>query len=111
MKQAPVLHQLGGGAIDAGGPVKGLGIAVGADGDDHEILYVDAPPGVDAAAEDLYFRQRHHRRPGFAIGLAKVLPQRQALRSGGGLGGGQRGGDQGVGAEAAFIGGAVELDQ
>ncbi len=55
-------HQLAGRAIDLGGHVQRLGEGRGAGGDHHQVLDVDAPPGVRAAAEDLDLGQRQRDR-------------------------------------------------
>ena len=55
------LHQLACAAIDLGGPLQRLAEVVGAGADDHEVLDVDAPPGMRAAAEDLDLRHRQQR--------------------------------------------------
>ena len=63
--------------------------------------------GVGAAIEDV-----HHRPLGQDVGAraADVLEEVQAGGLGGGLGGGQGDAEDGVGAELALVGGAVELE-
>ncbi len=56
-----------------------------ADGHDHEFLEVDLVVGVLAAVDDV--GHRHGQDPG--VGAAEVAVERQAVRGGGGLGGGQ----------------------
>jgi hypothetical protein len=49
-------------AVDLRRPFERLREARRARADDHEVLDVDAPAGVRAAAEDLDLRHRHERR-------------------------------------------------
>ena len=104
-------HQLGGGPINPGAPLQGLGKTLGANSDDHEVLDIDAAPGVDAAAEYLYLGQRQEKRGlGITRGILKVLPQSHPMRRRCCMGGGHGRGDEGVAAETAFVGSAVEVD-
>ena len=76
--------------------------------DDHEILDIDPPPGMRAAAENLDFRQRHHR---LAAVAEQIGIERLAVRRGGGVQRGHRYRDQRIAAEPAFLRRAVERDQ
>ena len=73
---------------------------------DHELLDVDVGVGVRAAVEDVH--HRHGQQVG--VGPADVAVERQPGRLGRGLGDGERGAEDGVGAEVGLVGGAVELD-
>ena len=59
-----------------------------------------------AAVEDVHHRHRQHVR----VRAAEVAEQRQVGGLGGGLGDGQRDAEDGVGAERALVGGAVQVD-
>ena len=78
-----------------------------ADRDDHEFLDVQVVVGVRAAVDDVHHRHRHLHR----AGAAEVAVQRQAGFFGGGLGHRHRHRQHGVGAEAALVFGAVQVDQ
>jgi hypothetical protein len=79
----------------------------GAHGDDHELLQVQAVVGVRAAVDDV-----HHRHGQLhAAHAAEVAVQRQAGFFGGGAGHGHGDGQHGVGAQAALVVGAVQVDQ
>ena len=92
---------------DLGAHPQALRERAGAGRDDHELLEVDGVVGVRAAVEDVHHRHRQHAR-GVA---AEVAPQRQPLLDGGRVGGGQRDAEDRVGAQAALVRRAVELDQ
>ena len=62
---------------------------------------------MGAAAEDLDLRQRDQRR----VGAAEVVIQRLPGRRGGGVRGGHRHRQDGVGAQPGLVAGAVQLDQ
>ena len=100
-------HDEAGVAIDLGGPFERLGEARRRRADDHEVLDVDAPAGVRAAAEDLDLRQRQLGRGG----AAQVLVQRHAARGGRRMRRGHRDRERRVGAQARLGRRAVELDQ
>ena len=92
---------------DLGAHAQRLGEARRADRDDHELLEVDRVVGVRAAVEDV-----HHRHGQDARRLAaEVAPQRLALLRGRGVRRGERDAEDRVGAEAALVRRAVELDQ
>jgi hypothetical protein len=70
------VYQFAGAAIDFGGHLQRLRERLRARSDHHEILHVDAPPGVSAAPEDLDLRQGQAH----AVSSSReVLPQRSAL--------------------------------
>ncbi len=73
---------------------------------DHEFLDVDRIVGMRAAIDDVHHRHRQNMR----IGVADIAPQRHAGLFGGGLGDGERHAEDGVGAQAAFVLGAVQFD-
>ena len=98
-----------GGVVDLGGDVDGLGEARGAGDHDHEVLQVDAPAGMGAAAEDLDLGEREERRR--PPGLGHMGPERAAGRRRGGVERGERDGDERVAAEPAPVRGAVERDE
>ena len=81
--------------------------ALGPHGHDHELLNVHVVGGVGPAVEDV-----HHRHgEGLGIDAAQVSVQRQPQALAGGLGAGQGGPQNGVGPQAALVGGAVQLDE
>ena len=104
--QAALLHDRLEGVVDLGAHAQGLTEGGGADGGDHELLDVHVGVGVGAAVEDVH----HGHGQDVGVGAADVLEQVQAGGLGGGLGGGQGDAEDGVGAELALVGGAVELD-
>ena len=95
------------GVEDLGAGAHRLGEALGADRHHHEFLDVDRVVGVRAAVDDVH--HRHRQRAG--RDAADVAVERGAEALGRGLGGGEAGAEDGVGAEAALVGGAVERDQ
>ena len=108
LQQTAFRHDRAGRAIHLGGPFERL-IERGRERrDDHEILDIDPPPGMRAAAENLDFRQRHHRLGAVAeqIGIKRL-----SVRGGGGVQRGHRYRDQRIAAEPAFLRRAVERDQ
>ena len=88
-------------------PAQRLAEARRADRHDHELLEVDVVVGVDAAVEDVHHRHRQH----VGVGPADVAVERQLQLGGGGPGHGQGDAEDGVGAEAGLVVGAVEGDQ
>src|SRR5690606_39473237 len=81
----------------------------GADRQDHELLEVDVVVGVRNAVDDVH--HRHRQRHVRLVDGGDVLTQRLLLRGGHGVGGGQRNAQQRVGAQAALVLGAVQVDQ
>ena len=77
-----------------------------AHGHDHKLLDVHVVGGVCAAVEDIH----HGDGQGLGVGSADIGVQRHAQRLGGRLGAGQRHAQNGVGAQAALVGGAVQID-
>ena len=76
-----------------------------ADGHDHELLEVDGVVGVHAAVDDV-----HHRYgQDVGVGAADVAVERKLELVGRGLGDGQAGAEDRVGAEASLVVGAVEV--
>ena len=75
-------------------------------GHDHELLNVHVVGGMSAAVQDV-----HHRNgQGLGIGAADVSIQGQADGLGRGAGAGQRHAQNGVGAQTALVGSAVQID-
>ncbi len=83
-----------------------FGESGGALRDDHEFLEIDGRVGVGAAVEDVHHRDRED----LGVGSAEVFEKREADLAGGGMRGGERDGEQRVGAELRFVGRAVEGD-
>ncbi len=77
------------------------------DWDDHEFLDVQVIVGMRAAVNDVHHWHRHLH----GAGTAEITIQRQAGFFRCGLGNGHRYRQHGVGAEAAFVFGAVKVDQ
>ena len=73
---------------------------------DHELLEIDRGVRVGAAVEDVHHRYRQR----VALSAAEVAKSGRPTESAAALGGGQRDGEHGVGAELAFVRGAVEVD-
>ena len=80
---------------------------LGAQGHDQKILNIDPSPCMGTAAKNLNFRQGQAYR--FVIG--EIAPQGQMLAGGRSLQHRQRGGDGGIGTQAAFQRRAVEGNQ
>ena len=74
---------------------------------DHELLDVDRIVGVGAAVDDVH----HRHRQDAGRDAADVLVERQAGRHGAALADGQGDAEDGVGAQAALVRRAVQLDQ
>ncbi len=91
---------------DLGAGAQRLGEAVVADRHHHEFLEVDRIVRVGAAVEDVHHRHRQDRR----VDAADIAVERQVGRDRRGLCDGQRDAEDGVGAEAALVVGAVERD-
>ncbi len=81
--------------------------ALGAAGDDHELLEVDLVVRMGAAVEHVHHRHRQ-QRGGRA---AEVAPQRLTLLGRLRLGAGERDTQDRVGSQPGLVGGSVELDQ
>ena len=88
-------------------PAQRLAEARRADRHDHELLEVDVVVGVHAAVQDVHHRHRQH----VGVGPADVAVERQLQLGRRGPGHGQRHAEDGVGAEAGLVVGAVEVDQ
>ena len=106
-KEAAFGHQASGGVVDLRRRLQGRGEGFGARRDDHEILYVGAPPGMGAAAEDLDFRQGNERRPV----AGEMAPQREPAARRGGVQRRERNRGRGVAAEARKVVRAVQRDE
>ena len=87
-------------------PAQRLAEAGRADRHDHELLEVHVVVGVGAAVEHVQHRHGQH----VGVGAADVAVQRQAQLVGRRLGHGQRHAEDGVGAEAGLVVGAVEVE-
>ncbi len=104
---ALVVDDLLQGVEHLGAPAHGLAEARGPHGDDHEFLQVQAVVGMRAAVDHV-----HHRHGQLhAAHAAQVAVQRQAGLFCGGAGHGHGDGQHGVGAQAALVVGAVQVDQ
>ena len=75
-------------------------------GQDHELLEINRGIRVRAAVDDVGHRDRQH----FGVRAAQVLEEGHAQGLGRRFGGGQRDGEDGVGAELGLGFGAVELE-
>ncbi len=95
---------------DLGADAQALGEAARPGRHDHELLEVDRVVGVGAAVEHVHHRHRQQRRLLAAVELRQVAEERLAGEHRGRLRRGQRDAEDRVGAEAALVGGAVELD-
>ena len=73
---------------------------------DHEFLHVDRIVSMHAAIDDVH--HRHGQDAG--AGATDIAIERQFRRFGGGLGDGERHAENGVGAQATLVGGAVQFD-
>ena len=93
--------------VGLGAPAQRLRPARCADGHHHELLEVDRVVGVDAAVDDVHHRHGQH----VGVGAADVAVQRQLQLVGGRPGDGEAGAEDGVGAEAGLVVGAVEVEQ
>ena len=90
-----------------GTPAHGFAERGCAHGDDHELLQVQAVVGVCAAVDHVH----HGHGQLHAAHAAQVAVQGQARLFGGSAGHGHGHGQHGVGAQAALVLGAVEVDQ
>ncbi len=93
--------------VGLGAPAQRLGEAGRTHRHDHELLEVHVVVGVGAAVEHVHHRHRQH----VGVGAAHVAVQRDVQLDGGGLGDGERGAQDGVGAQAGLVVGAVEIEQ
>ena len=93
--------------VGLGAPPQRLGEAGRPERHDHELLEVDVVVGVGAAVEHVHHRRRQH----VGVGAADVAEQRQAPLVGRGVGDGEGHAEDGVGAEAGLVVGAVEIEQ
>ena len=73
---------------------------------DHEFLEINGCIGMRAAVDDV----RHGDGQHLGVGAAQIFEERQADERGGGLGVGQRDGEDGVGAELGLVRRAVEVE-
>ena len=92
---------------DFGAAAQRFAEGLGANGHNHKFLDVQAVVGVFAAIDHVHHRHRHRHR----TGAAQIAVERQAGVFGGGAGNGQRYRQRGVGAETAFVVGAVQIKQ
>jgi len=90
-----------------GTPANGFAERGCAHGDDHELLQVQAVVGVCAAVDHVH----HGHGQLHAAHAAQVAVQRQAGLFGGSARHGHRHGQHGVGAQAALVLGAIQVDQ
>ncbi len=114
---ALVAHAGGGGAVllqgllqlmeDLGAAAQRFPEGGGGDGHDHELLDVHAVGGVGAAVEDVHHGHRQH----LGVHAADVVIEAVAGGQRAGLGAGQGHAQNGVGAQAGLVGGAVQLDE
>ena len=103
--QAALMQHRLEGMEDLGAVAHRLAQAGGAHRQDHEFLEVDAVVRVLAAIDDV-----HHRDGQPVMALAEIAVQGQGPLLGGGVGHGHGDAEEGVGAEAALVVGAVQLD-
>ena len=92
--------------VDLGTLAQRLGERLRADRGDHELLHVDVGVGVRPAVDDVHHRHRQQ----VGVRAAHVAEQRKAGGFGGSLGDGQGHAEDGVGAQALLVGGAVQVD-
>lgn len=97
--------------VDLGTDLHGLGESLSASGDNHELLERELVAGVRATVNDVHGRGRENVRGLDASKLGKVGVKGNTLLAGAGLGDGHRNTEDGVSAELALVGGAVELDE
>jgi hypothetical protein len=90
-----------------GAVAQGFAKAGRAHRDDHELLQVQVVVGMGATIDDVHHGHGHLH----AAHAAKVAVQGQASLFGGGTGHGHRHGQHGIGAQAAFVVGAVQVNQ
>ena len=102
-----LVHQRAGRAVYLGADQQRLGKRRRRHRNHHQVLDVDAPARVGAAAEDLNLGQRQRDR----TVTGNVSPQWQALGRGRRLRNGKRHGDQGIAAEPRLVLGPVERNQ
>ena len=88
------------------GPAQRVREALGADGHDHEFLEVHVGVGMRAAVEHV----EHGRGQDAGVDAAQVAIERNLQRLGHGAGGGHGDSQDGVGAQLALVGRAVERD-
>ena len=92
---------------DLGAGAQGLAEGRRPDGHDHELLEVGRVRGVLAAVEDVELRHRQRAR----AHAAEVAVERHAVFGGHRVRAGERDAEDGVGAQLALVGRAVEVDQ
>ena len=92
--------------VDLGAPAQGLTEGGSAEGSDHELLDVNVGVRVGATVEDVH----HGDGQDVSVGAAQVLVQGQVRVLRGGLGDGEGDAEDGVRAELALVGGAVQVD-
>ena len=85
---------------------QGLPEAAGAHRHDHELLDLHVVGGVSAAIEDVHHGHGQH----LGVDAANVVVEGAAQALSSGLGAGQGGAQDGVGAQVGLVGGAVQLD-
>ena len=113
---ALVAHAGGGGTVllqdglqgveDLGAAAQSLAEGGGGDRHDHELLDLHVVGGVSAAVQDVH----HGHRQLLGVDAADIVVQSHAQGLGSSLGAGQGRAQNGVGAQAALVGGAVQLD-
>ena len=97
--------------ISLGAHLHGLGEGRSPGGDEHEFLEGELVAGVGATVDDVEARGGEDVGGLDARELSEVLVEGDALLSRTGLGNSDRDTEDGVRAELALVGGAVELDQ
>src|SRR5581483_3372307 len=105
--QAPVVQDLLEHVVDLGAPLEGFVEAGRAHGHDHELLEVDGVVGVGAPVDHVH----HGHGQDVGVGPAHVAVDGQLQLVGRGLGHGQAGAEDGVGAQACLVRGAVQVDE
>ena len=114
---ALVAHAGGGGAVlledalqgveDLGAHLEGLFEAAGAHRHNHELLDLNIVGGMGAAVENVH----HGHGQSLGVDAADIVVEAGAQGLGGGLGAGQGRAQDGVGAQALLVGGAVQIDE
>ncbi len=105
-REALLVQALFQGVEHLSAPAHGFGQRRRADRHDHEFLEIDRVVGMLAAVDDVHHRHRQDMRRN----TADIAVERHAARIGSGLGNGETGAENGVGAKAALVFSAVQFD-
>jgi len=88
----------------------GFGQGGSTSGDDKKLLEGKLVSGVFSSVDDIEARNRHGLGDGVFGNLGVVLPKRNSLGGGSGLGGGKRYSKNGVGSNIGLVVGSLGLD-